>query len=68
MIIPVSTGRFNIMSISTTSSEKTLTISMQCRNVAPSKGSPTISCYIVEYQSKPTSTTSDEVISDEAII
>lgn len=68
MIIPVSTGRFNIMSISTTSSEKTLTISMQCRNVAPSKGSPTISCYIVEYQSKSTSTTSDEVISDEAII
>lgn len=68
MIIPVSTGRFNIMSISTTSSEKILTISMQCRNVAPSKGFPTISCYIVEYQSKPTSTTSDEVISDEAII
>lgn len=68
MIIPVSTGRFNIMSTSKTQSGTTLTISMKCRNIAPSKGSPTISCYIVEYQSSSTSTTSDEAISDEAII
>lgn len=68
MIIPVSTGRFNIMSTSKTQSGTTLTISMKCRNVAPSEGSPSVSCYIVEYQSKSTSTTSDEIISDEAII
>lgn len=68
MIIPVSTGRFNIMSTSKTQSGTTLTISMKCRNVAPSEGTPSVSCYIVEYQSKSTSTTSDEIISDEAII
>ena len=68
MIIPVSTGRFNIMSTSKTQSGTTLTISMKCRNVAPSEGPPSVSCYIVEYQSSSTSTTSDEAISDEAII
>ena len=57
MIIPVSTGRFNIMSTSKTQSGTTLTISMKCRNVAPSEGPPSVSCYIVEYQSKSTSTT-----------
>lgn len=55
MIIPVSTGRFNIMSTSKTQSGTTLTISMKCRNVAPSEGRPSVSCYIVEYQSKSTS-------------
>ena len=68
MIIPVSTGRFNIMSTSRTQSGTKLTFNLQCRNIAPSKGSPSITCYIVEYQSVSTSTTSDEVISDEAII
>lgn len=68
MIIPVNTGRFNIMSTSKTQSGTTLTISMKCRNVAPSEGAPSVSCYIVEYQSSSTSTTSNEAISDEAII
>lgn len=68
MIIPVSTGRFNVMSTSRSTSGTKITFNIQCRNVAPSAGTPSITCYIVEYQSDGTSATNDEILLNEPTI
>lgn len=68
MIIPVSTGRFNVMSTSRSTSGTKTTFNIQCRNVAPSAGTPSITCYIVEYQSDGISTANDEILLSEPTV
>lgn len=68
MIIPVSTGRFNVMSTSRSTSGTKITFNIQCRNVASTSGTPSITCYIVEYQSNGTSATNDEILLNEPTI